>query len=83
MNKKSSLKALVDCFPKAAATTEGPVGDQISNLQDTTDYEGDAAKLMMVPSQSSGHSLTHEQVMPFLKKLESGQQKEGMFSISL
>lgn len=36
-------------------------------------------KFMMVPPQTSGHSLTHEQVMPFLKKLESGQQREGVF----
>ena len=34
-------------------------------------------KFMMVPPQTTGHSLTHEQVMPFLKKLESGQQREG------
>ena len=41
------------------------------------DLRGDAMKFMMVPPQTSGHSLTHEQVMPFLKKLESGQQREG------
>lgn len=32
---------------------------------------------MMAPPSLSGHSLSHEQVMPFLKKLEKGQMKEG------
>ncbi len=31
----------------------------------------------MIPPVDGGHGLTHEQVMPFLKKLESGQQREG------
>ena len=78
-NKKSSLKALVECFPKPVASIEGTGGGQISSLQDATDLRGDAMKFMMVPPQTSGHSLTHEQVMPFLKKLESGQQREGVF----
>ena len=78
-NKKSSLKALVECFPKPVASIEGAGGGQISSLQDATDLRGDAMKFMMVPPQTSGHSLTHEQVMPFLKKLESGQQREGVF----
>ena len=59
------------------ASVEGPLGGQISSLQDTTDLRGNSMKFMMVPPQTTGHSLTHEQVMPFLKKLESGQQREG------
>ena len=82
-NKKSSLKALVECFPKPVANVEGAVGGQISSLQDATDLRGDAMKFMMVPPQTSGHSLTHEQVMPFLKKLESGQQREGILFVKI
>ena len=81
-SKKSSLKALVECFPKPMAATEGgPVGGQISSLQDATDLRGDSMKFMMVPPQTTGHSLSHEQVMPFLKKLESGQEREGLLYI--
>ena len=80
-NKKSSLKALVECFPKPAASSEGPVGGQISSFQEAIDSRGDSMKFMMVPPQTAGHSLTHEQVMPFLKKLESGQQREGLLYI--
>ena len=67
----------MECFPKPVAAPEGPVGGQISSLQDITDPRGDSMKFMMVPPQTTGHSLTHEQVMPFLKKLESGQEREG------
>ena len=81
-NKKSSLKALVECFPKPVSAIERPVGGQISSFQDNMDLRGDAMKFMMIPPQTSGHSLTHEQVMPFLKKLESGQQREGMTNLS-
>ena len=61
--KKSSLRSLVECFPpEPPETTPGPpLGVQI----------------MMTPQSVLGHSLTHEQVMPFLKKLEQGQLREG------
>ena len=34
-------------------------------------------EMMLAPPSISGHSLTHEQVIPFLKKLEQGQLREG------
>ena len=34
--------------------------------------------MMIVPPLTSSHTLSHEQVMPFLKKLEQGQLREGM-----
>ncbi len=34
---------------------------------------------MIVPPTSTSQGLTHEQVMPFLKKLENGQQREGSY----
>ena len=64
-SKKSSLKSLVDCFPKERGENVIPSGVQ------------NGAKMMVVPPLVGGHSLTHEQVMPFLKKLEHGQQREG------
>ena len=39
--------------------------------------------MMVVPPLVVGHSLTHEQVMPFLKKLEHGQVREGMSNLYL
>ena len=57
-NKKSSLKPLIECFPK--------IPDN-SNL----------LSFIMVPPTSASQGLTHEQVMPFLKKLENGQEREG------
>ncbi len=64
-NKKLNLKSLVDCFP---ISVEG-----VANIKSS------ATPLthIMIPPTNAGHVLTHEQVMPFLKKLESGQQKEG------
>ena len=64
-SKKSSLKSLVDCFPKERGENVIPSGVR------------NGAKMMVVPPLVGGHSLTHEQVMPFLKKLEHGQQREG------
>ena len=59
-NKKSSLKLLVDCFPKMpGGLCEDPL-----------------PVMMALPSTSS-LGLTREQVMPFLKKMENGQQREG------
>ena len=67
-SKKSSLKSLVDCFPKEReAVGEKAIHSSFQNR----------AKMMVVPPLIGGHSLTHEQVMPFLKKLEHGQQREG------
>ena len=34
--------------------------------------------MMIVPPLTSSHTLSHEQVMPFLKKLEQGQLREGV-----
>ena len=34
---------------------------------------------MIVPPLSASQGLTHEQVLPFLKKLENGQEREGMY----
>ena len=78
--KKSSLRALVDCFPSdleewseswswgAPPGAGPPLGVQI----------------MAAPPSVSGHSLTHEQVLPFLRKLEQGQLREGLLiSLSL
>lgn len=44
---------------------------------------GDTVIMAMVPPADAGHSLTHEQVMPFLKKLESGRQREGLCVVSI
>ena len=74
-NKKSSLKSLIDCFPDSTDTPS--TGD--STIQEPQELEREGMKMMMVPPTSSGHSLTHEQVMPFLKKLEHGQMREGTF----
>jgi hypothetical protein len=65
--KKSSLRSLVECFPpEPPETTPGPpLGVQI----------------MMTPPSVLGHSLTHEQVMPFLKKLEQGQLREDVLKV--
>ena len=62
-NKKSSLKFLVECFPKVPCTSSV-----------------DSLPLMMALPAATSQGLTHEQVMPFLKKLENGQQREGEFS---
>ena len=67
-SKKSSLKSLVDCFP-----TEGGSGPN-STTEPPSSVGG---KMMLVPPLATGHSLSHEQVIPFLKKLENGQQREG------
>ena len=64
-NKKSSLKSLVDCFPR--------IPENLNSVNPLS--------LMMVPPSSASQGLTHEQVMPFLKKLESGQQREGNTSL--
>jgi len=63
-NKKSNLKALVESFPL-------PNEGASVNPRKTP--------VVMIPPEETGPSLTHEQVMPFLKKLESGQQKEGVY----
>ena len=66
-NKKSSLKPLVECFLRRK-DGEGSAGGEVLNGQDA---------MMIVPPLMVGHTLSHEQVMPFLKKLEQGQLREG------
>ena len=61
-NKKSSLKHLVESFPRVPES-----------------FDTDSLlTMMMVPPLSVSQGLTHEQVLPFLKKLENGQQREGI-----
>ena len=59
-NKKSSLKVLVDCFPRLSRS--------YSSVEPLT--------LMMALPASTTQGLTHEQVMPFLKKMESGSNEK-------
>ena len=66
-SKKSSLKPLVECFLRTK-DGEGSAGTELLNGQDA---------MMIVPPLMVGHTLSHEQVMPFLKKLEQGQLREG------
>lgn len=61
-NKKSSLKFLIECFPRVPP--RGSCGE-------------DALTVMMALPATNSLGLTHEQVMPFLKKMENGQQREG------
>ena len=63
-NKKSNLKCLVECFPKTCGTGS---------------CEEDPVTIMMALPVITSLGLTYEQVMPFLKKMENGQQREGMF----
>jgi len=60
-NKKSSLKHLLDSFPKV------PEGFEAKNIH----------TLMVVPPLSASQGLTHEKILPFLKMLEKGQDHEG------
>ena len=62
-NKKSNLKSLVECFPK--------------QVEESSEVKGAPLIYAMIPPVDGGHGLSHEQVMPFLKKLESGRQREG------
>ena len=62
-NKKSNLKSLVECFPK--------------QVEGSSEVKGAPLIYAMIPPVDGGHGLSHEQVMPFLKKLESGRQREG------
>lgn len=75
-SKKSNLKSLVECFPRP---TEGIPGLKSTSQPPSSSTPSDTVLMAMVPPADVGHSLSHEQVMPFLKKLESGRQREGMF----
>ena len=62
----------MDCFPSqelSAGAGGGGGGGGVAVV---------GLDLMVSPPSVSGHSLTHEQVMPFLKKLEQGQLREGV-----
>ena len=65
--KKSSLKSLVECFPQRVGGVAGP----------SPTPPPPSAAMMLVPPMAVGPSLTHEQVMPFLRKMERGQPTEG------
>ena len=67
-NKKSSLKYLVECFPKSSRPLLEP--------------EEPLALMMALPGNTA-LALTHEQVMPFLKKMENGQEREGLKRIGM
>lgn len=68
-SKKSSLKTLVECFPKPKVVLSDQAAPPVTK---------NGSRMILVPPATVGHSLTHEQLMPFLKKLEHGQLREGM-----
>ena len=47
-------------------------------IADESSLHGWGTTMMIVPPLTSSHTLSHEQVMPFLKKLEQGQLREGV-----
>ena len=59
---KKSLKYLVECFPIATSSS--------SSMEDSL-------TIMITLPATTSLGLTREQVMPFLKKMENGQQREG------
>lgn len=66
---RPSLKSIVESFIEPM---EGVAGVKSSPSP---------LKYTMIPPADCKHGLTHEKVMPFLRKLESGQQREGMLYI--
>jgi integrator complex subunit 1 len=76
ITKKSSLRALVDCFPMDPLMEEGEEGGQGFSSGPPL-----GVQIMVAPPSVASHSLTHEQVMPFLKKLEQGQLREDVLKV--